>query len=260
MNSCLYECNVMHCRVEPKKHQFNHKVFMFYLDLDELDVVVKKHWFISRNQWNLFSFYDEDHLNFGASDVRGNVEAYLKEKGLKTKVGKIMLMTNLRVLGYIFNPVAFYYCFDEHNQPLCVVPEISNTFRELKPFYLGPETFQNNQFVSQQKKYFYISPFIDLDVPMDFQMKVPNEQLDVRIDDLKDQKKFFYTSLTGKRAKLNDRALLWFGIKYPLITLKVISLIHIHAGILHYIKKMPYIKKESNPHLQKGVQREYVKK
>ena len=42
MNSCLYECAVMHHRFAPKVHHFSHDIFMFYLDLDELEIVAKK--------------------------------------------------------------------------------------------------------------------------------------------------------------------------------------------------------------------------
>ena len=258
LNSCLYECDVMHYRVTPKEHKFTHKVFMFYVDLDEIDQLSKRFTLFSRNKSNIFSFYDQDHIKFGSNHIKENILEYLKQNGITTKINRIMLLTNVRVFGYIFNPVSFYYCFDEADQPVCVVPEICNTFREIKPFFMGPETYDGKKFVSQQKKHFYISPFVELEVPMDFQLRIPNERLNIRIDDLKDNKKFLYSALTGKKVTMTNKMLLWFGIKYPFITLKVIGLIHIHAAILHYIKKIPYHKKASNPHLQKGVQNEYV--
>ena len=255
MNSCLYECNVMHCRVEPKHHKFNHKTYMFYLDLDEVDMISKNLALFSVDKGNIFSFMMEDHTDFGGKTVEKNIRSYLNEKGVEHRVKRIMLLTHLKTFGYIFNPVSFYYCFDENDKPVCSVVEITNTFREMKLFYLGPDTLTNNQFKSEQKKYFYISPFIDLDVPMDYHLKVPKERLDIRIDDLREHKKFFYSSLTGKSLELNNANLWWMGIKYPLITLKVIFLIHAHAGILHFIKKVPYHSKKDNPQLQKEVQR-----
>ncbi|MFT5169778.1 MAG: DUF1365 family protein [Candidatus Omnitrophota bacterium] len=260
MNSCLYECNVMHHRVEPKDYKFSHRVFYFYLDLDELDKLSSKNKYFSHNQSGIFSFYDEDHINFGSENICKNIETYVKENGIEQRIDKIMLLTNVRVFGYIFNPVCFYYCFDEKGQPLCVVTEICNTFKEIKPFFMGPETLQEGAFISQQKKYFYISPFIELDVPMDFKIKIPNNSLDIRIDDLKQKKKFLYTALVGTRKELNNTTLLWYGIKYPFVTLKTIFLIHYHAAILHFIKNIPYHKKDAKKHLQKGQQNEYVKK
>ena len=54
-NSCLFECTVMHHRLEPKENRFQYNLFMFYLELDELEAVVRKNVFISRNRFNLFN-------------------------------------------------------------------------------------------------------------------------------------------------------------------------------------------------------------
>ena len=56
MNSCLYRAQVMHHRLEPKQHRFHYNVFMFYLDLSEIDAIARKFLFISRNKFNYFSF------------------------------------------------------------------------------------------------------------------------------------------------------------------------------------------------------------
>jgi len=69
-NSCLYECSVMHHRLAPKKHFFQHAIFMFYLDLDELDSIARKTFLFSRNRWNLYTFRDDDHLPLGSEPAR----------------------------------------------------------------------------------------------------------------------------------------------------------------------------------------------
>ena len=61
MNSCLYECSVMHHRLAPKVHHFQHDIFMFYLDLDELDWLAKNMLLFSHNRKNFYSFRDADH-------------------------------------------------------------------------------------------------------------------------------------------------------------------------------------------------------
>lgn len=257
INSCLYEMDIMHCRIAPRKHRFTHRIFMFYLDLDELDEISRKLPFFKRNRRALFEFRDSDHINFGHADVKANVLAYVRDKGVDTPISRVMMMTNVRTVGYVFNPVSFYFCFGSDNRPVCAVAQVGNTFGELKPFFLGPETLHKDTFCSVQKKYYYISPFIDLDVPMDFRLKVPGERLFIRIDDLKRERKFLYTTMTGKRRPLTNTELFKLGSKIPLVTLKVIFLIHWHAAILHFIKKIPYHKKRDNPDLQREVQRAY---
>lgn len=260
LNSCLYQIEVMHCRVSPKRHRFNHKIFMFYLDLDELDYIDGHVRFFGRNRKRLFEFRDKDHLAFGKATVKENIIQYLKQKGVAVPIQRIMLLTNVRTAGYIFNPVSFYFCFGEDHQPVCAVCEVGNTFGELKPFFLGPDTWTGSAFSSVQKKYYYISPFVGLDIPMDFQLRIPAEKLFIKIDDLKDDKKFIYTTMSGKRQPLNSRTLFGHALKFPFVTLKVIFLIHLHAAILHYVKKVPYYRKHDNPDLQREVQRAYKDK
>lgn len=153
-------------------------------------------------------------------------------------------------MGYNFNPVSFYYCFNKQDNPICVVPEVGNTFGELKPFYLGEDKFMNNRFEDIQQKNFYVSPFIDHDVFFKFSLAVPGKSLSVKIDDYKEGNRIFVTSLFGKEKKLSDFSLLWNFIKFPFVTLKVIAAIHWQALIL-YLKKIRLYKKEEKLELQK---------
>ncbi len=259
MNSCLYDCEVMHHRLKPKRHRLVHSTFMFYLDLDELDEIAQRLFWVKRNQRGIYSFCDQDHLQFGATDVKNNVRAYLRSKGQNFPTGRIGLLTNLRTFGYLFNPVSFYFCFAVDGQPTCVVPEIGNTFGELKPFFLGAETWQDGMFRQMQTKYFYISPFTDLDIQMDFQLKIPEEKLDIKIDDYQQGEKFLLSSLMGKRLELTDQNLAKLTLRMPWVTVKVISLIHWHALLL-WFKKVPYHLKQDHPELQQEVQHVIRKK
>jgi len=262
-NSCLYKARVMHNRLAPKVHRFHYDVFMFYLDLDEVDTLHKKLKYMSRNRFNLFNFRDKDHLQLpkGNPDTGKNVKQhitdYLAANGVDFGNGRIMLLTNLCTLGYQFNPVSFYFCYDEQNQPLCSVVEICNTFLEMKPYFLGAETRLKDGFKLNTEKYFYVSPFIDMDINFDFDLHIPGEKLRIKIDDYdKSGERFFISTLSGDRKPLKDSTLLLYFFSFPLITLKVIGLIHWQALKL-WLKKIPFHKKNDDRHLQKEVYRPY---
>lgn len=244
----------MHCRVKPKRHRLSHRVFMFYLDLDEIDEICNKNFLIRHNKPGVYSFRDDDHMPFNRTTVRENLLEFLKRRGITQPVGRVMLLTNLRTFGYIFNPVSFYFCFTPSGEPLCAVPEIGNTFGEIKPYVLNSGDLKEETFSKTEEKFYYISPFSDLDLSLEFSLKLPAERLDIRVDDVQRSEKILYASLTGRRAELNLKNLLWYTFKFPFITLKVIGLIHFHAMLL-YFKKVPYHLKESDPHLQKEVLR-----
>src|SRR5438874_361787 len=107
MNSCLYESTVVHERLAPLRHRFVYKIFIFYLDLEEIDEVAGRLRFLSRNKFNLFNFRDLDHLKLSGADVRQNILEYLGANGVNLAGGKIMLLTHLRTVGHLFNPVSF---------------------------------------------------------------------------------------------------------------------------------------------------------
>jgi len=254
MNSCLYECNVMHHRMHPKRHRFTYRVFMFYIDLEELDMLSEKMRFLSRNKANIFNFRDADHLEFSGRNIQENIREYLRTNGMDLPDGKIMLLTHLRTFGHIFNPVSFYFCFDRENHPVCCIAEIGNTFREMKPFFFGKELLQNGAFRQQTTKYFYVSPFIDLDATFDFHLGVPGEKLNIQINDFQKEEKFFVSTLTGNRKDLTDGRLAWYSLRFPLITVQVISAIHWQAFLL-WLKRIPFHRKEANLQLQRGMYR-----
>ena len=142
--SCIYECRVRHHRLAPRQHKFEYGLFMVCLDLDELDRLNSNLRWFSRNRRNLYEFRDSDHLIHakGESDnVRSSIQAWLLEQGVPLpKDSRIQLVTLPRVIGYIFNPVSFYFVQSADGIPICALAEVGNTFGELKPFWSQSRT------------------------------------------------------------------------------------------------------------------------
>ena len=216
----------------------------------------------SRNRFNFFSFRDREHLQLPIArpdpgrSTKQHITEYLLQNGIDLAGGQIMLLTNMNVLGYNFNPVSFYYCFDANYQPICCVAEVGNTFGEMKPYLLVKEQLSEDKFHLNTTKYFYVSPFIDHDTQFDFNLVIPGEKLNIRIDDYQEGKRFFISTLTGTRKPLTDFNLLLYSIRFPFLTLKIITLIHWHALLL-WLKKLHYHKKSANENLQRDVYRKY---
>lgn len=251
MNSCLYACDVMHYRLEPKENRFSYGLFTWCIDVDEIDALTRQSFLISRNRWNIFSFYDSDHLDAGAPRVRENLARFMVKQGTPMRPGKILLVTHLRLFGYVFNPVSFYFCFDEKEEPYAVVAEVGNTFHEQKGFLLDKNCREEDVFTRRVQKNFYVSPFIDMDAEFDFRLRLPGERLQLLVDDYKKGKKFFLSSVTGQRRPLTTARLAFYLFRYPLVTLRVISMIHWQALILK-LKGLPHWKKSDHPELQQG--------
>lgn len=246
----------MHRRLSPKVHHFNYQIFMLALDLDEIDNVASRIWGFSRNRFNLYEFRDRDHLTLPGLEkatVRDNITAWLKQNQVDLPTdSKILLVTMPRVLGYIFNPVSFYFCSDAAGSPICAVVQVGNTFREMKPYLLRHPSGENS-FRLITPKLFYVSPFSGLELCFDFKLKVPGEHLEIHINDRlgpdETSELTLLSTLSGKRRELTSARLAWCTLKFPFVTLKVIFLIHWHALRL-WLKKIPFHRKAAHPELQ----------
>ncbi len=251
MDSCLYECTVLHRRLSPKRHEFAYKIFLFLLDLDELDDIRRDVPIFGVNEPNLYSLNDADYFRLGTGSIRNNLLAYLKSEGVNAVPARVRLLTLPRLLGYTFNPISVFFCFDAHGRPLVSVVQVGNTFGELKPFVI-PKVPEGSRFHARVPKHFYVSPFSALDLSFDFRLEVPGERLSIRIDDYDHQDKTLVSTLAGTRRPLTLGSLLFLSVQYPLVTLKIIFLIHFEALRL-WLKRIPHRTKESDRHLQTGV-------
>jgi len=249
MKSCFYDCSVFHRRLRPREHEFLYRVFYCYLDLDELESVGKTLRIFGINRSSVYSFFDADHLPLGQPTAKENLFVWLRGEGFDpSSIARVRLLAFPRVFGYVFNPIAIFFCFDANERPVVSVIQVGNTFGEQKPFLVP---VAEKGFHARLPKFYYVSPFSNLDVAFDFRFEVPAGQLQVWIDDYDAEGKLLVSTLSGRRQEMHFSRLLWYTLKFPLLTLRVIFLIHWHALQL-WIKRVPFIRKEDHPELQKG--------
>lgn len=254
LKSSIYECRVAHHRFEPKKHHFSHRIFMFSLALNEMDKLDGQLGLLSHNRFNLFSFYDRDHLDKDDRPTQDKLMDYLTQSGMDLDGDhQVQLITLPRIAGYIFNPVSFYFISDANSRPVCAVAEVSNTYREMKTYLLTK--MEKNRFRLRIPKHFYVSPFSSLELEFDFNLGLPGDKMDIYIDEYEGNRKILASSLRGEARPFSNRRLFWYAIKYPLLTLKVITQIHWHALRLK-LKGLEHHSKAENPQLQKDLVRQ----
>ncbi len=247
----LYECDVFHRRITPRKHEFLYRIFLFCIDLDRLQTLGGMFPFLGVQRSALYSFHSSDHFGKeGNQPLRPKICNWLRERGVESP-DRIVFLTNLRFFGYVFNPIAIYYCFRKDGTPLAAITQVGNTFGEQK-LYLIPPVGSPVSFQARQRKNFYVSPFSELNLDFDFRIFPPGDTLRVFIDEYRGEEKTLTSTLTGKRQSLSVKNLLWITAKYPFITLRVIFLIHWQAFRL-WAGKFPHHRKEENPDLQTDV-------
>lgn len=249
MNSCLYRGTVFHRRTQPRHHEFTYPVFLFLLDLDELPKLPEISPLLGYNRPALYSFHNADHWGKESSaPLRPRLEAWLQDRGLPAPA-RVLFLCNLRFLGYVFNPIAVYYCYNAEGTLQAAVAQVGNTFGEQKLYLVPPSTEEPGLARARMAKNFYVSPFSPPDLEFDFRLHAPGETLRLYVDDWQGAEKILVSSLTGRRIPLTTSALLAATARFPFITLRVIFLIHWQALRL-WLKKIPHRRKEAHPEKQ----------
>lgn len=235
MRSHLLVGKVRHRRTRPVIYELEHDVFYAALDLGELDALAVRSRLIRRNRRGLVVFRDADHLPTPATDIEAEIRALVAADGDDPAGWRITLITNLRILGYVFNPASFYLCRDGAGVLRRVIVEVHNTFGERHLYPLRPASDNaavappDEPFRAGMGKAFFVSPFISLDGRYAVHVRDDADGVRIAIVLRQDDTVLLSTSLVLERRPLTDRNLLRLLLRYPFMTQRTMGLIHWHA-------------------------------
>lgn len=238
VNNRLLISKVAHARQQPKRNAFCYGVYYLCFALDELPLL--KNALLSLEKWNLFSFYARDHAD--GKPMEEWIRGVLREWDIPQADGRIVLLTLPRLFGYVFNPVSFWFCLDKEGKLRAVVSEVHNTFNDRHcyiSFHDDRRPINPDDWL-RAEKVFHVSPFMDITGYYQFRFVYGEEKIGIWIDYYTADGLMLTTSVAGKRSALTAGSLLRCFFRYPMITLKVISLIHYQALRLWLLKGIRY--------------------
>jgi uncharacterized protein len=225
--SALYLGRVRHRRAGSPARAFTYPVWQVLVDLDEVSELSARIPFLSLNRFNLVSFDDRDHLRPVRRPVREKLDRWLLEQGAEPARGPVRLLTTLRTLGAVFNPVSFFFCHKPDGGLRWVVAEVNNTFGETACYLLpGADVGVVRHEVA---KTFHVSPFQPVSGCYRFRVTPPGERLTVHIDLMRDGERVFDATLSARRRPLDARNLAAAIARDPLGPLRTLVLIHWQA-------------------------------
>jgi len=123
------DAEVVHRRLRPRENAFRYRVAYLCLGLEDLDGAAGR--WLKVDRPGLISFRRADHGARDGGDLAPWLKQLLAGHGLADACdGEPMLMTMPRMLGYVFNPVSFWFCRDRSGALRAVLCEVCNTFGE----------------------------------------------------------------------------------------------------------------------------------
>jgi DUF1365 family protein len=256
--SGLLRGHLMHARSdEHARRSFRYPVYIASLDLDELPALDRELMLFSHGGRNLFGFHDADY-EAGAHGVPAALAGMMAANQLPMP-HTTRLITNLRVAGYVFNPVSFFLNYDAAGALGSVIAEVNNTYGGRRRYVLGPDQRIEAERVEPGRpastgtrarrvgfrhiRELFVSPFLHGPASYEFWFDAPldGDRLAITMHVTRPTgERIFVAQLAGTRQPLSDRALLAAALRYPLMTAQVIGRIHLQ-GLKLRLAGVPFV-------------------
>ncbi|WP_306362286.1 DUF1365 domain-containing protein [Nocardia sp. CC227C] len=217
---------IRHTRTEPVRHRFSYRSYSWLVDLDELPSLP---WYLRP-----FARFDESRDAVGARAV---VDRCLADAGIDAGGGRVLMLTNARVLGYVFNPLTVYWCHDRAGALRAVVAEVHNTYGGVHRYVVEPDAHAE----STVDKRFYVSPFNSVTGRYRLRTPVPTDRLRLAIVlDRPDGRTCFAASMSGRVLPADPHTLLRVLLAHPLETWRVTARIR-WQGLRLWARGLPVL-------------------
>lgn len=241
IDSGLFVGTLRHRRFTPVAHAFTYPLFMALLDIDRIPELMRVSAVTGYNRWNWASFDDRDHLGDPSRPLRERLAADATRHGIELPDGPIYLLTHLRYLGYCFNPVSFFYCFDRTERLQTVLAEVRNTFGGAHNYWLRPAS-ASPTFRAAASKSLYVSPFMPADLDYGFAFTAPAGHLVAHMTTTRAGAVCFDATLSLERRPWISTEIRRALVRYPAMTARVTAGIHWQALRLWW-KGVPLVRR-----------------
>jgi DUF1365 family protein len=239
MESAIYFGTIRHRRFEPVRHEFTYPLFMIFLDVDRIPELMKVSPFAAYNRFNWASFHEQDHFGDATLPLRQRLAADAERQGVRLPDGPIFLLTHLRYLGYNFNPISLFYCYNREGRIETILAEVNSTFGETHNYWLSAANrASSGSTMYRCPKAIHVSPFMPMKLDYRFVLPPPGEELLAHMNTIEGERSSFNATLHLRRQPWNSASLHGALLRFPWVTAKVIAAIHWEALKL-FRKKAP---------------------
>lgn len=245
MKSAFYYGTVAHRRYLPQKHQFRYPFFMWFLNLDQIEMIPDVGIWFSVRRFALSRFNRADYLGPDDEPLSVSIKKRMESLTGRPVQGEVCGLMNLRTLGLYFSPVNFYFGYDVDGCCTHLLAEVSNTPWNERHCYAHDLTEKRRPLVNQ--KQFHVSPFNPMEQEYRWFVDPPKDSTSIRIEVHDQRGHVFDAEIDLKKRDLSRSAIMPELMKRPIMTAFIVVGIYWQA-LKIFLKKIPYIpyKKEAS--------------
>ena len=230
----LVRGEVRHARFHPVQHSFRYRAHQWLVDAD---------WPHVGPRWlrGVVSFQARDHLGSPDCSIGENVRAFLSAQSVPWSASRIVMLANARTLGYVFDPLTVFWCYDSDGALEGVLAEVHNTYGERHGYVVDVDSHG----VGRADKQLYVSPFFG--VFGDYQLKFVHDgsKVGAFVTLRQDDRVVFTGSFTGRAVEATPRRILGVTLTQPLMPQRVAALIRLH-GVWLWARRLPVVRRAAH--------------
>lgn len=227
----VVRATVAHRRTRPFDYSFRHRTTQWLVDAGDPEAGIPRRW-----RW-LAGIRAADHLGSQGRSLPEKLRVLLDEQELSWSAHRVLVLTNARTAGYVFNPLTTYFVFAADGALEGILAEVHNTYGERHVYPLTAETASGG---TSTDKDFYVSPFFAVEGRYDIRARLTDDRVSVAITLTQGDEQVFTGSVVGRLQPATRRTALRAMLRDPLASQRVSALIRWH-GVRLWLRRLPVV-------------------
>jgi DUF1365 family protein len=226
---------VSHRRKRPFAYAFETSTPMWLVDVTDPEAAFPR-WLRP-----LASIRSEDH--FAADDSRplpAKIRGFLDAQQVPWTAHRVLMLANARSLGYVFDPLTTFFCFDAAEHLEGVLAEVHNTYGERHCYPLSASEGAG----ASVDKEFYVSPFFAVEGRYDIRTRLTGSDVAVAISLTQTtdhgEETVFTAAVHGDLQRATRGRVVRAVARNPLPSQRVSTMIRWH-GIRLWLRRLPVV-------------------
>jgi len=232
IQSAIYQGTVFHRRFVPKAHAFSYKIFLMWINLDEVEQLAATVKGFSCSKWAPIRYKRQDYYGEPDKPLKSCILEKMSHMAEQNLDGEVYLLSQMRTFGLYFSPVNFYYLRQKNGTFSHVLAEVSNTPWNERHCYLVDLAKQQDS-----QKAFHVSPFNPMDMQYKWAISQPEQSLQLTLS-CHQETKHFVANINMSRLEMNSKNLFNVLVSIPSMTIKTVFGIYWQALKL-FLKGVP---------------------